>query len=390
MRKILATITIFGIMLMLIPAISLFTSRNDKKSEESESSSQSQSEERKEPEESENIPPEDVTYKVLDITTDEVFEISVRDYMIGAVAAEMPSSFQEEALKAQAVAAHTYAERRRVLFGESEELKGAYFSNDSTKFQAFWTESQMKAYFGDDYESKYGRIAKCVDDVLDVLLMSEGEPIIAAFHSMSSGMTESAANVWGGNVSYLIPVESTADKTAPKYQQDYTFSIGELKTIFENYDSEISLPDNPEKIEDWFDITQKSASNTIVKIKVGGKELKGSDIRTLLKLRSSAFDIYLTDGVFTITTYGYGHGVGMSQYGANALALDGKTYTEILQHYYPGAELVSTAPSSVSTLPNPVSTVPSSVSTLPTTSSTPDTSTETADSTTNSTDISTL
>ncbi|MDR0919606.1 MAG: stage II sporulation protein D [Oscillospiraceae bacterium] len=352
MKKIFLTMSVFGVMLMLIPAISLITSKNFDKEEikktpsygdiiptiQENISSDGETVTTKNNQEETVVLKEKEPYKVLDITTDEVMTVSVRDYLIGAVAAEMPSSFQEEALKAQAVAAHTYAERRRLL-GEQPDLKGAYFSNDSSKYQAFFTESQMKQYFGETFESRYERIAKCVDEVLEIIITYNNEPIIAAFHSMSSGKTESAANVWGGDITYLIPVESESDKTAPKYQQDYTFSIEELKKNFEEYSKDIKLNENPAKVEDWFEIVQKTASQTIVKIKVGEVELKGSDVRAILGLRSSAFDIFLSNNIFTITTYGYGHGVGMSQFGANSLALDGKTYDEILLHYYPGTKL---------------------------------------------------
>ncbi|MBQ6034222.1 MAG: SpoIID/LytB domain-containing protein, partial [Ruminococcus sp.] len=137
-------------------------------------------------------------YKVLDVDSGKVLKVPVREYVIGAVCAEMPASFGEEALKAQAVAAHTYAERQRLRAKESPsaELKGADFSNDTGKYQGYYTKEQIKEAFGDNFDKNYKKIAKAADEVLPYIITYEDAPIIAAFHSMSSGFTESAENAW--------------------------------------------------------------------------------------------------------------------------------------------------------------------------------------------------
>lgn len=146
-------------------------------------------------------------YKVLDVSTGEIMEVPVREYVIGAVCAEMPASFHSEAIKAQAVAAHTYAERQRLHEKEypTAELNGADFSNDVSKYQGYYTEAQARQVFGADFEKSYSRISECVDEVLDYTIVYKDEPIISAFHSMSSGVTESAENAWGTAVDYLVP-----------------------------------------------------------------------------------------------------------------------------------------------------------------------------------------
>lgn len=274
------------------------------------------------------------SYIVLDITTGKTEEISAEDYIVGAVCAEMPATFEKEALKAQAVAAHTYAERQKAkaLSSPDPELCGAYFSNDSAKYQAFFTENQAKQYYGENYEQYIKKIREAVNEVKDEIIVYNDEPIIAAFHSMSAGKTESAENVWGNKVEYLVPVDSEADSSAPKFLEECEFTEDEMRTKLESAFEGIKLNSNPEK---WFGDIEKSDSLTVLTIKVGDKTLTGQEIRAALSLRSAAFDISYDSGSFKVTTRGYGHAVGMSQYGANAMAEDGCDYKEILEHYYP-------------------------------------------------------
>lgn len=170
-------------------------------------------------------------YKVLDIESGQVLEVPVRDYVIGAVCAEMPASFHEEALKAQAVAAHTYAERQRLRAKASPvpELGGADFSNDTAVYQGFFTKEQARERFGEKFEESYGKISAAADEVLSYIITYDDTPIIAAFHSMSAGYTESAENVWGTPVDYLVEVDSRSDLTAPKFREEKKFSRDELK-----------------------------------------------------------------------------------------------------------------------------------------------------------------
>jgi stage II sporulation protein D len=250
----------------------------------------------------------------------------------------MPATFEKEALKAQAVAAHTYAERQKEKAETSPdpELGGAYFSNDSAKYQAYFTENQVKQYYGDNYEQYIKKVREAVSEVENEIIVYKDEPIIAAFHSMSAGKTESAENVWGSGVDYLVPVDSEDDVSAPKYLEEYEFTEDEMRRRLENAFEGIKLGDEPEK---WFSEAELSDSKTVLKIKVGDKTVTGQEIRAALSLRSAAFEISY-DKEFKITTKGYGHAVGMSQYGANSMAEKGKDYKEILEHYYPGTDIL--------------------------------------------------
>lgn len=287
-----------------------------------------------EPPEPEEQPP----FLVLDAAGGEVMEVPVRDYVIGAVCAEMPASFEPEALKAQAVAAHTYAHRLMLLAegNTDESLKGAHFSNDSSRYQAYYTDAQIREAFGMHYDAYYGKIASAVDAVLGEILTYEEEPIIAAFHAMSGGMTESAEHVWGREVDYLVPVDSSSDTQAPLFEQTAVFSAQEVQEKLESARDGLFLSGEP---EDWLQIAEVSDSGTVLRLDAGSSIFTGSEIRSIFSLRSAVFSVAYEDGAFTFTTKGYGHNVGMSQYGANAMALDGKDYREILQYYYPDTEL---------------------------------------------------
>lgn len=277
-------------------------------------------------------------YRVLSCSTGIVSEVSVRDYVIGAVAAEMPASFEEEALKAQAVAAHTYAERQRRLQKSSPDaaLGNADFSDDPNKYQGFFTNDKIRHYFGGNYDAYYEKIAAAVDEVLPYIMVYEDEPIIAAFHSMSSGRTESAENAWGAAVAYLVPTDSEADRSAPGYIEETEIDEEFVKTRLERVFEGIELGNDPEK---WITIKKKSPSGTVVEAVVGGITVKGGEIREAFGLRSADFTVSCKDGKIIFTTRGYGHGVGMSQYGANYMAQQGSTWREILEHYYPETEI---------------------------------------------------
>jgi stage II sporulation protein D len=275
-------------------------------------------------------------YKYLDIEKNKIIEISVRDYLIGAVAAEIPVTYEPETLKCQAIAAHTYAERRHIIAETSPEpdLQGADFSNDTSKYQAFFTSEQIKEFYGDKFAENYDKIAKSVDAVIDYVILHKGEPIIAAFHALSAGKTESAANVWGSNVEYLAPADSEADKSSPDYSVDVTFTKEQLLEKIYAYDSTVEFGD-----EVNLKVNSTTISGTVTAVQVGDKVMTGSEVRTALGLRSAAFDIKVSENNFIFTVRGYGHGVGLSQYGANEMAKSGATFNEILNHYYFGVEV---------------------------------------------------
>ena len=346
MKELLKITGIFALLLAVIPALSFFvpqrTFAEDISAETVQAEAAAEFTETERAETSAEIAEneENDTLKVLDFTSGQVLELSMRDYVIGAVLAEMPATYCEEALKAQAVAARTYAirQREKQRLAPDPELMGADISNDSRKFQAYFTPEQAKDFYGSGYEAYYKKAAGAVDGTDRLALFYKGEPIVAAFHSNSGGMTESAEVVWGSPVDYLVPVESPEDKNSPTYLEEEVFTEKEFREKLEK-----ALPDADfsDPAGEWIEIKETSSSGTVTEMLAGGEKLSGTDFRSIFSLRSANFTVvYNADEEnFYITTKGYGHGVGLSQYGANAMGENGSDFREILLHYYTGAEI---------------------------------------------------
>lgn len=282
------------------------------------------------------------SFRIKNLTTGEVETVSVRDYVIGAVACEMPASFSVEALKAQAVAAHTYALRRKLDAAKQADpmLEGADFEADPSNYKGYMTEDLARIWFGDNFDVYWNRITSACEEVLSKVLVYEKEPIIAAYHSMSAGLTESAETVWQKSVPYLVPVESTGDTLARNYEVETDILMDEVKGLLVAKYPDIKLPTDKTK---WFAIKSRSESGTITELAAGDVTMTGQEAREMFSLRSANFTVEYANGKFTFTTLGYGHGVGLSQYGADYMARQGSTYDEILAHYYTGATLADVA-----------------------------------------------
>lgn len=273
---------------------------------------------------------------VTDSETGEKSEISVEEYLIGVVSAEMPISFKSEALKAQAVAAHTYALTR---YGtEDYEFNDGEIPTDPSVFQAYSSIDDMLEKYGDNFEESYAKIKNAVDSVLNLIITYDDKPIVAAFHSMSGGTTQSSESVWGGSLPYLIPVDSSFDESQSNYISEKFTDTNTAQNILLSAYPDITLP---ESHYDWFNITSRTTSDYVDTVSVGDKSLTGSQMRSLFNLNSSDFTIECREDGFLFTVKGKGHGVGMSQYGANEMAKSGKSFEEILLHYYPGTQLTT-------------------------------------------------
>lgn len=280
------------------------------------------------------------SYRVLCCATGEVREVPLRDYLIGAVAAEMPASYEPEALKAQTVACHTYAERikKQNAAAPDPALHQADFSDDSSQYQAFFTAKTMREFYGNAYDESYAKIAAAVDAVGDLLLCYDDEPIAAAFHAISSGKTEAAETVWGNALPYLISVLSDADRSAPDYEETISIPPETLQKALSAQNPDCIFPDDRAT---WFSTPECSPAGTVLQIQCGSIKWSGQLLREVLGLRSACFSVQYDGAQFLFTTRGYGHDVGMSQYGANAMAQAGSSFSEILQHYYPDTVLIS-------------------------------------------------
>lgn len=249
-----------------------------------------------------------------------VVSIDLEEYLIGVVGAEMPASFQMEALKAQAVVARTYALK---LLASGKKL------TDTVSTQVYKDNNELKKLWGNSYSTYYQKIKEAVTSTKGVLIYYQGNYINALYHSTSNGKTEDASMVWGSSVPYLKSVDSKWDIQASSY----------LREIKEDFTNVLNLLGISNYTNIQFVIISRDESGRVEKIKVGDKIFDGVTFRNLLKLRSTDFSIMVINNQVSITTKGYGHGVGLSQYGANGMAQEGYTYKEILKHYYTGVEV---------------------------------------------------
>lgn len=241
--------------------------------------------------------------------------IELEDYVIGVVAAEMPASFHIEALKAQSVIARTYA---------LNKLSKEVTLTDNNSTQNYIDIDQMRNKWGADFDKYYNKIKDAVLSTEGTTLKYNDEYIDAVYFSTSNGYTEDSINVWGNDIPYLKSVESYWDRDASSFFRTQTM---DLNTFNSKLGTNISNGDE-------ISIIERNGSSRVSKISVGGKIFSGVQFRNILGLRSADFDIGLNDNLLTITTRGYGHGVGMSQYGANGMAQNGYNYKQILSHYY--------------------------------------------------------
>ena len=277
------------------------------------------------------------TISVFMTSTQKTEKMSIRDYIIGAVSAEMPASYSDEALKAQALAAVTFAEYLK-RNGSDENINGADISNDSSVHQGYMSPDEMKEKWGDTYEKYSQKVADAVDEVIDKVITYDGEPIMAAYHAISAGQTESAENIWGKDIPYLRSVESEGDKYSSRYSSQAVFTCDEIKNAAKSYAGD-SYKEYDGDEEDMIIINSVSPVGTVLSVTVCGQKMTGMELRNLLSLKSPTFDVTYDDGSFVFDVRGYGHGVGMSQYGADCYAEQGMTYEEIIAHYYPGTKI---------------------------------------------------
>lgn len=264
-----------------------------------------------------------------------VENIPLNEYLQGVVAAEMPALFPDEALKAQAVAARTYT-MKKIAAAPAAEHGGAAVCNDPSHCKAYEPIASFASGWNTATEEYTEKISRAVSETDGEILLYNGEPITAVFHSTSAGKTENAEDVWGNAVPYLVSVQSAGEDESPRYEEEKLLTPDEFKTKFSEKYKNASFDVNP---ENWITNISRSGAGGVKKLTVAGVEVKGSDMRSIFGLNSTNFTVSYTDGTIKIKTRGYGHGVGMSQYGARAMALDGKSYDEILKSYYTGVTL---------------------------------------------------
>lgn len=314
---------VLGVMflsILLIPLIAMEEPKPKTKPKAEKTSSVQSSDENKTNEASFRVKMEDGS----------VQNIPESDYIWSVVAGEMPALYEPEALKAQAVAAYTFACYRR----EGRKNEDYDLSCESTSDQAYITKAQAAEKWGDKAEEYTKKIQSAVQAVKGYKITSDGKPIFAAYHAISSGKTESGANVWGKGYDYLTSVESIGDLLAEGYLSAVAFTPEEFKTKAQEL--KVTLSGEPST---WLREPTRTETGMVKEYQLGDKKVSGANMRTAFGLRSANFDLAFADNKFTFTVRGYGHGTGMSQNGANYMAKQGSTFLEILSWYYPECKL---------------------------------------------------
>lgn len=280
------------------------------------------------------VPAEDITISVFRTGPEIIEEVEFEDYIIGVVASEMLPSFSMEALKAQALAARTYIIKHLLNPTEMNVPNGAMVT-DTVMHQVFRNEEDLREFYGKDYEWNMARITEAVQATRGQIITYEGDPITASFFSTSNGYTENSEDYWTNTFPYLRSVESPWDSHSPKYSTEKVISTSAFQQALG-----VTLPGDGSVGE----ITDRTEGGRVATVNINGKTFTGREIREKLDLDSSDFQWKRSGHNIVIETKGWGHGVGMSQYGADGLAKEGKNYQEIIQHYYTGVEIASIDP----------------------------------------------
>ncbi len=282
---------------------------------------------------------EDPEIMVYDHTTKKVIKMPLEQYVVGVVAGEMPVSFELEALKAQAVAARTLAVGKMKSLGGKGCTKypEADVCSLFSHCQAWISDEQQQKNWGQGYEQNRNKIIKAVQETYGDIITYDNAPIEVFFHSTSNGKTEDAGEVFSHSLPYYTVVESRGEENGPKYRQTFTLSNTEFVKIFKSRYPKSNLIST--NLSSQIRIKNHTASGRVGELEVGGITVKGTDFRYLYGLNSTDFKFQFEKDKVKIHTIGYGHGVGMSQIGANYMAQKGYTYIEILKHYYKGVEV---------------------------------------------------
>jgi stage II sporulation protein D len=263
-----------------------------------------------------------------------IVKMKLEEYVKGVVAAEMPGEFEMEALKAQAVASRTLAVKSMKRFGGSglKDHQGADISADYHESQAWISKEELKERWGKNYDAYWEKVNQAVEQTRGMVLTYNGELIQAVFCSTCGGRTASAKEVWGADIPYLVSVPCTWDQKSPRYSDKKEFTLAEIEQKLGPETGVVAAVNSGrQEVAKLLDTTE---SGRVAKIRIGSKVFSGIELREKLGLRSTNFSVEMKNDKFVFKTIGYGHGVGMCQYGANGMAKEGKTFRQILAYYY--------------------------------------------------------
>jgi len=292
-----------------------------------------------------DLPIEESTYdyskynkvKLLHTKTNKTEEIALDTYLYGVVSSEMPASYEKEALKAQAVVARTYT-LYKMINNSNKKHKEADICDSSACCQAWISKEDRLAKWDENKKDEYwNKIVNAVNETQGKMITYEGKPINAFFHANSGGSTEAPVNVWGGTgYPYLQTVETSGEDGYSQYESKVRFTKKEFEEKVKKQHSDFAI-DYTEK--DCIKIIEYTQGNRVKTIKIGNLELSGVEVRTICGLRSANFEVTINDENIIFEVIGYGHGVGMSQTGADSLAKQGENYEAIIHHFYTGVEI---------------------------------------------------
>ena len=263
--------------------------------------------------------------------------MDLETYLTGVVLSEMPGSFEPEAWKAQAVAARTFA-MRQMEDGKHEEVD---LCASSACCQAWQDRETLLTKLGNSGAALWDAVEEAVLQTRGQVLTYDGQLIEAVYFSCSGGSTEDAVAVWGSEVPYLQSVPSYGEETAAKYTSVQQVTVEEFRQIVEEENAQLVLDRDP---KNWLGAITLTDGGGVAALEIGGQSFSGTQLRRMFGLNSAKFYVELENGLVTFYVQGYGHRVGMSQYGANAMAKAGKSYEEILKYYYTGVELETKTP----------------------------------------------
>ena len=268
--------------------------------------------------------PTDGTVTVWDAATQQERTLPLQEFLVGLAACEMPPEWPAAALCAQMVAGHSYA----LALGDTPlQVNSAQCLG--------WTDPDvLKARWGDDYERFHALLVQAAQTVGSSVLTYDGSPAAACYHSISAGHTEASQNIWETALPYLQGVPSPADLAADGYETTVEYSPEQVSAVLTSLELE---PGNDPAA--WFGDAVRDDAGYITAQTVCGTAVSGTKMRRAFHLRSASFSVEYNGTSFCFTTHGYGHGVGLSQYGAKALAEQGRTWQEILLYYFPGCEV---------------------------------------------------
>lgn len=285
----------------------------------------------------------DGSYTIRVLKGDKVETMTMGEYLQGVVRAEMPASFEQQALCAQAVAARTYTLYKMASGGNHGDL--ADICTDHTCCQAYLDKETATKNWGDNAENYEAKVENAVSLTDGQTILYDGVPVLAVFHSSSAGQTKKSGEVWTSDLPYLQSVSSPEGEGVPNYYSRVEFTFAEFKKLFMAVYPEADLSG---RVSGWFGERKVSEDGNVDSVTVGGVSVRGTQMRTIFSLRSTTFETEIQDGKIVFFVTGYGHGVGMSQYGAQQMAKDGSGWKDIITHYYTGVTVAVYIPEAMS------------------------------------------